>query len=171
MSSYKAFQRVFSLAGRRMAGRRISAAESGAASVEFAILAPILCFLLLGAVDLGTAVSQRISMGHLMRSGAQVAMEDPGVADVKAVLKSTASRNFTVADDLPNTIEVGNPMDLAVSRVCACPDQPDVAESCSKVCAGEVPTVIYYKMSAAKKFSGVLMRDLPLQADAQVQVR
>ncbi len=137
----------------------------------FAILAPVLCFLLLGAVDLGSAVSQRISMGHLMRSGAQIAMEDPGEADVRSVLMSTAAKNFTVASGAGNTISVGDPIDLSVSRVCACPENPDVAASCSKVCTGPVPTLIFYKMSAAKKFSGVLMHGFPLRAQAQVQVR
>ena len=153
------------------ARKRIGAADTGASSVEFAILAPILCFLLVGAIDLGSAVSQRISMGHLMRSGAQVAMEDPGEASVKSVLMSTASQNFVVAGASPDTINVGDPISLTVSRVCACPESPEVAESCSKVCTGTVPTFIFYKMSAAKDFSGVLMRGLPLQADAQVQVR
>ncbi len=64
-----------------------------------------------------------------------------------------------------------DPISLTVSRICACPESPDVAESCSKVCSGTVPTFIFYKMSAAKEFSGILMRGLPLQADAQVQVR
>ena len=150
---------------------RIGAAESGASSVEFAILAPVLCFLLLGAVDLGSAISQRMSMGQLMRSGAQVAMEDPGEDQVESVLVSTASRNFTVAEEDGTTISTGDPMTLNVSRVCACPEAPDVAAVCSTVCPGPTPTLIYYKMSAAKEFSGVLMRGLPLEARAQVQVR
>jgi pilus assembly protein CpaE len=155
------------------AWKRVGAAEDGASSVEFAILAPILGFLLIGAVDLGSAVSQRISMGHLMRSGAQVAMEDPGAAKVESVLMSTASENFTIARASSDTISVGDdPIKLVVERVCACPDSPEVSEpDCSKVCTGTVPTFIFYKISAAKKFSGVLMRGLPLQADAHVQVR
>ena len=151
--------------------RRIWHGESGASSVEFAILAPVLCFLLLGAVDLGSAISQRMSMGQVMRSGAQVAMEDPGEDKVQSVLVSTASRNFTVEGEDGNTISAGDPMALNVSRVCACPEAPEVAAVCSTVCPGPSPTLIFYKMSAAKVFSGVLVRRLPLEARAQVQVR
>jgi pilus assembly protein CpaE len=74
--------------------RSVLAEESGASAVEFALFAPVLCLALLTTIDLGTALSQRMSLGHVLRSGAQVAMEDPGTAKVERVLESTAKRNF-----------------------------------------------------------------------------
>lgn len=152
--------------------QRIRASQSGSSTVEFAILAPVLCFALLAAVDLGTALSERISMSHIVRSGAQVAMDDPGEEKVELVLNRTAAQNFDFEQPAGTTIDMNvHPITLAADRFCACPDEADTAVSCSTICTGTVPTYIFYKMSAAKNFAGVLVRGLPLEASAQVQVR
>ena len=161
------------LLGRwRLACRR-AAEDGGAAAVEFAMFAPILAFALLATVDLGMALSQRISMDHVLRSGAQFAMEDPGEDETQAILEDTAARNFQVAAaESDDTFSMGgDPLALSVDRVCACPDSPETFVACSTVCPGTVPTFIYYRMSAAKDYSGILLRGLPLNASAQVQVR
>ena len=151
---------------------RIRKSESGSSSVEFAILAPVLCFALLGAVDLGTAISERISMSHVVRSAAQVAMEDPGEAKVELMMNRAAAQNFNLEESSDTTIGTDqNPITLSVDRFCACPEAAESAVSCSTVCTGTVPTYIFYEMSAAKDFAGVLVPSLPLEASAQVQVR
>ena len=147
--------------------------EEGASSVEFALLAPVLCFALLGAVDLGTAISERIAMSQILRSGAQVAMEDPGEDDVQQLMRSAASANFETPAEEGETDQsvVSDPLEIEVDRFCACPDAPETAVTCSTICTGTVPTFIYYNMSAAKDFSGVILRGMSLNAAAQVQVR
>ena len=153
--------------------RRLPRGEEGASSVEFALVAPVLCMILLATVDLGSALGERLAMGQVLRSGVQVAMEDPGEADVRDLMASTASGNFETAteSDATDPSVVNDPLTLSVDRFCACPDAPETALECSTVCSGTVPTFIYYEMSAAKNFSGVLLRSVPLRATAQVQVR
>ena len=154
------------------AWRRLQRAEDGVSAIEFALFAPILVFLVLATVDLGRALTERISMGHVIRSGAQVAMRDPGAEEVQTVLETTADRNFAVASsDADNTFVMGEPISLSVERFCACPDAVDTAVACSTICPGETPTFIYYRMSAEKDFSGILARNIPLGSSAQVQVR
>ena len=151
---------------------RVRRCEDGVSTVEFALVVPVLAFSLLAAVDLGVALSERISMGHVVRSGAQVAMEDPGVADVKAAMTIAANQNFHTTADDPGTINTEyQPLALNADRYCACPDQPDVAVDCSNVCTGTVPTYIYYRVGVEKQFAGVLGKGFPMSASAQVQVR
>ena len=159
--------------------------EEGASAVEFALFAPVLCLALLTTIDLGTALSQRMSLGHVLRSGAQVAMEDPdagqpagtdNISDavkVERILESTAKRNFQTASVDPNdpSYKIGETIELSAERFCACPEAPETAVQCSKVCAGTEPTYIFYRLEASKDFAGVLLRNLPLGVSSQVQVR
>jgi Flp pilus assembly pilin Flp len=157
----------------RSAVGRFGAAQSGASAVEFALFAPVLCLALLTTIDLGTALSERMSLGQVLRSGSQVAMEDPGVVKVERVLESTAKRNFQTesANPTDNSFVIGNTLDLSAERFCACPEAPDIAVACATTCAGTVPTFIFYRLQASKQFAGVLLRNLPLGASTQVQVR
>jgi pilus assembly protein CpaE len=146
--------------------------QAGISSVEFALLAPVLCLILLTTVDLGSALTERLGMSQVLRSGAQVAMEDPGEEEVTDLMQSAASGNFhTEAEAETDPALVSQMLELEVERFCACPDEPETAVTCSTVCTGTVPTFIYYRMSAEKDFSGVLLRGLPLSTAAQVQVR
>jgi pilus assembly protein CpaE len=111
-------------------------------------------------------------MNHIVRSAAQLAMEDPGLTKIEAVMRSTASRNFELAQSSPTEIHTNyHPISLSADRFCGCPDQPETEVACSTVCTGTVPTFIYYKMSAAKDFAGIIVPTIPLQATAQVQAR
>jgi pilus assembly protein CpaE len=153
--------------------RSVLAEESGASAVEFALFAPVLCLALLTTIDLGTALSQRMSLGHVLRSGAQVAMEDPGTAKVERVLESTAKRNFQTesADPTDNTFVIGDTIELAATRFCTCPEAPETVVACSTTCNGTLPTFIFYKLEGSKTFAGVLLRNLSLGTSTQVQVR
>ena len=151
---------------------RMRRCETGVSTVEFALVVPVLAFSLLAAVDLGVALSQRISMGHVVRSGAQVAMEDPGTTKVEAAMKISAGQNFRTESDDPGVIDTQyQPLSLSADRYCACPDQPEIALACATVCPGTVPTYIYYRVDVEKQFAGVLGKGFPMSASAQVQVR
>jgi pilus assembly protein CpaE len=154
--------------------------ESGAAAVEFALFAPTLVFALLTAVDCGSALQQRLTMDQLLRSGAQVAMTDPGEQTVTSALQSTASKNFSAA---PGDLATGtpswkltynvnsDPLSLSVSRYCTCPDNLNATVACSTTCPGTTPTYIYYHLGASKRFSGIVMPAFSLSSRAEVQVR
>ena len=156
--------------------------ESGAAAVEFAIFMPVLVLSGLAAVDLGLAVHQRMTMDHVLRSGAQIAMLDPGEQPVRDALQSTATKNFAAGEVAPagstsasdNTIQTGTaPLRVTATRYCACPEALGAAVPCATVCAGTVPTFIFYRLGATKGFNGILVRNsqITLSSSVEVQVR
>lgn len=143
--------------------------ENGLSAVEFALLAPPLLLGLLATADLGLAQSQRMSMDHVLRAGAQSAISDPGTESVLKVTTSTAAPEFSLAAD-PEAPEPGN-LSLTVSRLAACPEQIDTAVATSTTCVGGQPTVIYYALSARMEYTGMILPAMQLESALQVRVR
>jgi pilus assembly protein CpaE len=166
----------------KAAWRSWRGSDDGLAAVEFAIFAPVLILMVLTALDMGFAVYQRMTMDHVLRSGAQFAMVDPegGAAAVQQVLQSTATKNFSPSEVAPagspnteDTIQTGQPakLRLTAERYCACPEAISTAVNCASVCTGTQPTYIYYRLGATKGFKGMLLPSVPLSTRAEVQVR
>ncbi len=143
--------------------------ETGVSAVEFALLAPLLVFGLLAAVDLGFAISERMTIDHVLRAGAQGATDDVGIAAVGQILRTTAAKTMTVAE----TGTTGNDTSLAldVSRMCTCAAQPTVAVGCSTTCADSAPTQIFYALFASKTYAGLILPRFSLSKSLQVQIR
>lgn len=159
--------------GKRRLWRGTPAAlrdETGSIAIEFALLAPMLVFGLLAMVDLGLAISERMTINHVLRAGAQGATNNVGIAAVHEILRTTASKTMTVAtngatgDDTTLALDVG-PM------LCTCAAQPNVAVACSTNCAGDTPTQVFYVLTASKTYSGVILPRFPLSKTLQVQIR
>jgi hypothetical protein len=157
-------KRLFGVTRRRRLG------EDGVSAVEFALFAPILFLSLLAMVDLGVAFYERMTIDHVLRAGAQVAMEDPGKDRVLDVLKSTAAKNFPLADGAePDGTKV--PIFTVEYPICACPDNNDVAVACSTTCTGPTATSIYYRLVGEKNYDGMIIPQIGLAPTIRVQVR
>lgn len=165
----------------RISGRALFHAwwrgNDGVSALEFGLFAPILFFGLLATADLGLALYQRMTIDHVLRAGAQAAMDDPGQADVLRVLESTASKNFAVAVD--GEAE-GEALSLTVNRYFACAEDPDTAVAPSTFCAGLQAPNIYYRLNASAGYDGIFLPieigrltvgPVTLGSAAQVQVR
>lgn len=63
--------------------------ERGAATVEFALVLPVLLMLVFGIIDFGRAYSQQVQLSQLAREGARLA--SLGSTDVTSRLLSAAS--------------------------------------------------------------------------------
>lgn len=135
--------------------------EDGVSAVEFALFAPILFFGLLATVDLGLAIYERMTIDHVLRAGAQAAMADPGKPGVLTVLNTTAAKNFPGADAPVFTVD----------RDCACPEAKGTVVACSTTCSGPTSTFIYYHLSGAKDYQGMIIPKIALGPKMQVQVR
>lgn len=138
---------------------------SGVAAIEFALLGPTLLFMLLASIDIGNVLSEREAMGHVLRSGAQMAMADGGETAALAAMQGAASTRFTLTAGTKKSVV------LAASRFCACPNAPATATGCTTICAGNLPTNIYYRMTATKTFAGILFPRFDLNPVLQVEVR
>jgi pilus assembly protein CpaE len=151
-------RRIFGLPRRRRLG------EDGVSAVEFALFAPILFIALLAMVDVGFAIYERMTLDHVLRAGAQEAMNDPGKARVLAVLNATAAQSF-----LPADVPIFKVNDLYNPR-CECPENKGVNVNCTKTCSGSTETYIFYNLEGEKTYDGIFM-PIDLAAAVEVQVR
>jgi Flp pilus assembly protein TadG len=127
---------------------------SGVSAVEFAIAAPVLILGLLGMIDAGRMAATRMEMDRNIRAGAQAAMSlnnDPDAIETIVVASADNRENF----------------DVAVAIVCSC---SEVTGSCTEPCAsGEAPSV-FFDISAAQPYSGILI-DTDIETQSRVQIR
>ena len=134
--------------------------SSGSAAVEFAIIAPVLVLAVLATADIGLATHESFEIDQALRNGAQVALGDPGEADVEAVLVAVdgtgGSQNNTV---------------WTVERYCACPGTPETRTTCSTTCSTSRPTAIVYKIEGTRIYPGIFLPSRALTRSAAVQVR
>lgn len=156
------------IAALRSWGNKWRRSQDGVSAVEFALFAPVLCFALVAAVDVGLAEYERMTIDHVLRAGAQTAMADPGQAQVLNVVQNTASKNFTVSTQATISADA---LKVDVERFCACPDSTGTAVDCSTTCASSAPPFIYYRMSGTKLHGGMIMPAISLGGSVQVQVR
>lgn len=147
---------------------RFRRCQGGVSAVEFALFAPILFFALVAAVDLGLAEYERMTIDHALRAGAQSAMADQGTDAVLKIVQNTASRNFKIADQPAPSADA---LTVSVARFCACQGSTGVEVACSTTCPGPSPTFIYYRLSGAKIYDGMIMPDMTLNPTVQVQIR
>jgi len=147
--------------------------ESGVAAVEFSLLAPILVFCCLATVDVGLALSERMTIDHVLRAGANFAMADPGESAVQDALETTAKKNFTVTKMAPgDTQSMSTSADsiyFRVDKFFACDDAPAAAVADPAVCTGDYYT--FYRIDAAKIYAAMVLPDINFSPVIQVQVR
>jgi len=148
--------------------RAIGHCDRGVSAVEFALFSPVLIIALVTSVDLGLAEYQRMAIDHALRAGAQSAMLDPGTAEVRNIVQSTASKNFTISTG--NAISAGTLL-LDISRYCACPGATAAQVACATTCTGLSATFIYYRLTAGTIYTGMFIPAITLQPSLLVQVR
>ncbi|HEX2134506.1 MAG TPA: TadE family protein [Microvirga sp.] len=142
--------------------------QDGVSAVEFALVAPILAFSLVAAIDVGLAEYERMAIDHALRAAAQSAMADQGPDAVLRALQTTASKNFTLSD---GTTSNPDALKVSVKRFCACPEATGTEVSCSTVCAGPTSTFIYYRLTGTKFHKAAMLPPIELSPSVQVQVR
>jgi Flp pilus assembly protein TadG len=145
------------------------ASEDGVSAVEFGLMAPFLLFFpLLAMIDVGMAISERMTIDSVLRAGAHEAMNDPGELKVRAVLAEASQMNFPVAEGAAPDGVTAPTFDVDYP-VCDCPEQQDV--SCSATCAGNASTSIFYRLTGEKTFTGNFLPPIELGPSVRVQVR
>ncbi len=85
----RASRRAAAAAPRRRLSRLRS--DSGAAAVEFALVAPLLFLLVFGIIDFGLAINARIVAANAAREGARVGSLGGSEAQIRAQVASAAS--------------------------------------------------------------------------------
>ncbi|MFC7738508.1 TadE/TadG family type IV pilus assembly protein [Roseomonas sp. GCM10028921] len=114
--------------------------DRGIATLEFALLVPLLLLMLLGAYDVGTAFKTSINLASAARVGAQQALLTPGNPEAvrQAVIASVSETSST---DLPL---------LTVSCTCA-----SVALACGSPCpSGDA---LYMTVTTRRRLAPLLL--------------
>ena len=147
--------------------------ERGASAVEFALLAPLLVMACLATVDVGMAISERMNMDSVLRTGSEGAMVDLGEDEVEALVEDAASESFNVAPDDNGDIGTGSPTDLdvTVDRFCSCPGSGNEPVDCETgSCAGSVEPYLFYRLTAEKTYEPLILPEFGLRGSMLVQV-
>ena len=142
--------------------------DKGVAAVEFGLIAPILFFGLLSAVDIGMAVNERMEVNHVLRAGAEAAINSSDEDVVLAIMAATASQNMTA--NIDGNGAAGD-LNLTVNQFCACPDATEVAVACATACPGDVPTYVYYQIDGTKDYTGMFIPNISFAPSLRVQIR
>lgn len=141
----------------------------GVAAIEFSLIVPFLVFALLAMVDTGLIITEKLAVDQILRSGAQIAMTDPGTQAVYDRIAATAGSDYGVVPS-PQAATVDQ-ISLSVTRYFACPEAPDVEVAASTTCAGSNPTAAFYRAAATKPYDEILLRNVDVTSAIQVQVR
>ncbi|WP_198369960.1 TadE/TadG family type IV pilus assembly protein [Roseomonas rosulenta] len=108
--------------GRRGHRRR----DSGASALEFALVSPLLIFVMLAVADFGNALQQSIRLEAAVRAGAQTVL---GGTYNETRIRNVVSANLTdwrLTTDTPS----GN-VTLTTSLVCRCPGTNGTVFDCT----------------------------------------
>lgn len=144
-----------------MIGRlRKDGRASGSATVEFAVIAPVLIMAVLSTADIGFAIHESFEVDQTLRNGAETALGDPGEPKVEAVLAAVDAAGVGQSTTT-----------WTVERYCACSDSGSAQTSCSTTCAGDRPTAILYDITGVRAYPGILFPARDLTRSATLRVR
>ena len=151
----------------------LSRDERGTAAIEFGLLAPILVLACLATVDVGLAIGERMEIDHTLRASSIGAMGDIGEEEVRDLVEAVASESFTIRSEDPDAIGTSTEhLAVAVERFCACPESVSAQVNCtSGTCANSAKPYLYYRLSAEKDYSPMLLPTIPLRGSVLVQVK
>lgn len=150
-------------------GKAFREARRGAVAVELALLAPVLAFMLVGAIDFGNYIYQRMQLKNASRAGAQYAIQsssDPfDNAAIDAVVRAASN------------IDAG--ASVTSGAFCGCVDgsesAPDSLGVCSGTCAGGEFPALFVRVTVSDTFSTLfpypgIPDTLTLQGQTSLQV-
>ncbi len=126
--------------------------DDGVAAVEFAILAPVLVSSLLLMTDIGLAISQKMSMDSVLRTVAQMTMNDPGLGAAQSAL---------------DTLTSGAPFTATAQLYCDCPG----SGACTEPCTAGSDHVSYVLEASGPYTSMITPFTLDLESRIEVRVK
>lgn len=127
--------------------RRFLRGEEGIASVEFALIAPILAFALIAAIDISFAISQRMALKSTAGTGAAALIQGRGVDDARSILTAMAAQNFSSGGGLVKNLATN-----IDECLCPCAGFPDLDAQCGGSTTGRL-----YSVSASASYNGIFL--------------
>ena len=147
--------------------RRLATCQAGVSAVEFSLLAPFMTIGALSTVDAGMAVYDKMMMTQVLRAGSHSAIGASSLAEVQAILETTASDNFTVAQGVAQPGELS----LGVTQYCICPEDMTAVVVCTATCNGGADPAQFYDLTASLEFDGVMLPGFTLSGEMKVMAQ
>lgn len=141
----------------------------GTSAVEFALCTPFFIFGGIAVYDTAHALADKMSIGTLLRAGAQTAMTDAGPTAVEQAMRASTPANFQFPDKPRDGAH--DELTLAADRFCACPDTPDTPAICTATCAGNAVPSVRYRLDASMTYTGIILPTFSLSDRLSVTVR
>ena len=130
--------------GVRALSRSFVRCLRAAVAVELALLAPVLALMLVGVIDFGGAVYERMQLTSAARAGVQFAIQSVENADDEAGIL-LAVQNAGSLDDANVTI--------TTTQFCGCADGAEI--DCDGTCGGDLKPGTYVSITVVEKFSTI----------------
>lgn len=132
------------------AWRRLKEERSGAALVEFALVAPVLATMVIGMVDCSLWIMARLTVERASRAGAEY-----------AVINGYDSTSISTAVTSATTSRSGYMSSIAASPAptqwCGCPTTSGVTPAtCGTTCSGGLEAGTYVTANAQSNYSFIL---------------
>ena len=131
--------------------RRFLRSRSGTSSIEFAIVAPVLCLMLVGMIDTGRYCYFAILAANAARAGAQY-----GAQNLETAYDTPGITTAAVADGehLPNWTAAGG--SVTVNQLCAIDGNPP--QTCATPWGSSPPrnTIYYIQVQVTGTFDPLL---------------
>lgn len=123
--------------------------EDGSIAVEFATISPVLLIMLLGVIEVSSAINQNLSVHAAARAGTDFGLTKPPVnGDVQPIINAAkASMPTSWSSD-------GSNPDVKASLVCEC--EVTGAVACGGQCAAGERMQTYLKVDVTKAYTPVV---------------
>ena len=98
-------------------------AESGQSMIEFALMLPLLCVLLVGIVELGRAAAITIGVNNAATAAAEYASQSEADAQNTTQIVQTATEDFNINNSMTVSTTHGCSCDTGTGSSCTAPVQ------------------------------------------------
>lgn len=124
-------------------GAKLSRSVRGNVTVEFALISPILLIVILGLVDFGLAMSNKMELVSAARSGAQLALADSSdTSAIKSAVVAATDNEITTSD-------------VTTTEFCECSDGTTI--TCGATCGDGSSNKYYMTITAQQSFTAVFI--------------
>ncbi len=137
--------------------RKLRTCRAGTAAVEFGLITPILLIIIMGIVDYGMAMFQKMELNGAVRSGAQLAMIDSGDEDaIKDAVVAASGNAITTTD-------------VATTTFCECADETTIV--CGGTCGDGSSNRTFMTITATTTNEGIIISSEDLNDSGTITIR
>lgn len=148
--------------------------KSGLAAVEFALLGPMLSFMLLAIVDIGLTIHERMELDQSLRVGADFVMAsqmDPEF--LEKMIVAAASGELVQSEQTETAGDTNSsPYTAKATRYYFCAEEPAVhVNENHNNCANDLPPAMGFDFELEQIHSAMFFGDIMLKSQLSVQVQ